>query len=99
MRRPRLAIGVLGTLAALAGLPHLPLEGQAVMTRAKADEAGKGVRAPSLPPPRDPAIAVAEEYEIARRKGTAEALELFIARHGDDPLAEKARAELRRLSR
>lgn len=67
--------------------------------KAKADEISKGARAPSLPPPRDPAIAVAEEYELARRKGTAEALELFIARHGDDPLAERARAELRRLSR
>jgi hypothetical protein len=48
---------------------------------------------------RDPAVAVAEEYEAARRKGTREALELFIARHGDDPLAEQARAELKRLSR
>jgi len=48
---------------------------------------------------RDPAIAVAEEYEAARGKGTREALELFIARHGDAPLAEQARAELKRLSR
>jgi len=43
--------------------------------------------------------AVAEEYEAARGKGTREALELFIARHGDAPLAEQARAELKRLSR
>ncbi|MCP3477082.1 hypothetical protein NLM33_43785 [Bradyrhizobium sp. CCGUVB1N3] len=76
------------------------LEEQPVMSgKAKADEIGKAERAPSLPPPRDPSIAVAEEYELARRKGTAEALELFIARHGDDPLAEKARADLRRLPR
>jgi len=40
-----------------------------------------------------------EEYEAAHRKDSAEAYELFIARYGDDPLAEKARAELRRLSR
>jgi len=43
--------------------------------------------------------AVAEEYEAARGKGTREALELFIARHGDAPLAEQARAALKRLSR
>jgi hypothetical protein len=68
-------------------------------SKADADETGEATRAPSVPPARDPAIAVAEEYELARRKGTAEALELFIARHGDTPLAEKARAELRRMSR
>jgi hypothetical protein len=54
---------------------------------------------PSRPPARDPAIAVAEEYQLARQQGTVQALELFIARHGDHPLAEKARADLRRLSR
>jgi hypothetical protein len=42
---------------------------------------------------------VAEEYQAARRTGTREALELFIARHGDAPLAEQARAELKRLPR
>lgn len=65
--------------------------------KANADDGGKA-RAPSVPPARSPSAAVAEEYEIARQNGTAEAFELFIARHGDDPLAEKARAELKRLS-
>ncbi|MET4277720.1 MULTISPECIES: hypothetical protein [unclassified Bradyrhizobium] len=69
------------------------------MTRqAKADEIGKTAPARSAPA-RNPSIAVAEEYELARRKGTAEAFEPFIARHGDDPLAERARAELKRLAR
>ena len=74
--------------------------------KAKADggrdngkESGRAGRAPSMPMARDPSVAVAEEYEAARRKGTREALELFIARHSDDPLAEQARAELKRLSR
>jgi len=71
--------------------------------KANADDGGKDVgkpgRAPSVPLARDPAAAVAEEYEAARRKGTREGLELFIARHGDDPLAEQARTELKRLSR
>ncbi|WP_445216642.1 hypothetical protein ACKWRH_31215 [Bradyrhizobium sp. Pa8] len=58
----------------------------------------EGGRAASMPMARDPSAAVAEEYEAARRKGTREAFELFIARHGDDPLAEQARAELTRLS-
>jgi hypothetical protein len=91
------------SLAALAGLLSWAqlVEVQPLMMtgKAKADEIAKGVRAPSLPPPRDPSVAIAEEYEFARRKGTAEALELFIARHDGDPLAQKLRAELRRLSR
>ncbi|MBR0791475.1 hypothetical protein JQ631_20555 [Bradyrhizobium manausense] len=53
----------------------------------------------TVPLARDPSIAVVEEYEAARRKNTAEAYELFIARHGDDPLAAKAQADLSRLSR
>lgn len=64
--------------------------------KANAAEGGNAVR--SVPPARDPSVAVAEEYELARRKDTVEAFELFIARHGDDPLAEKARAEIKRLS-
>ena len=66
---------------------------------AAADETGKARRDSTVPPARDPSIAVAEEYQLARRQGTAEALKLFIARHGDDPLAAKARADLQRLSR
>lgn len=66
--------------------------------KAKADD-GRAGRAPSVPMARDPAAAVTEEFEAARQKGTREAFELFIARHGDDPLAERARVELRRLSR
>ncbi|MET4347020.1 hypothetical protein ABIC08_007763 [Bradyrhizobium sp. RT9b] len=71
--------------------------------KANADDwgkkSGKAGRASTMPMARDPSAAVAGEYEAARRKGTREAFELFIARHGDDPLAEQARAELKRLSR
>ncbi|MDN5006374.1 hypothetical protein ACFQZO_36745 [Bradyrhizobium sp. GCM10027634] len=89
-----------GALMALSGLDRLPPGGLPLMIgKASAEDGGKARRAPSVPPARDPAAAVAEEYELARQKGTAEAFELFIARHGDDPLAEKARAELKRLSR
>ena len=66
---------------------------------AAADEINKAVRANSMPPARDPEAAVAEEYQAARRSGTAEAFELFIARHPDSALAETARADLRRLRR
>jgi hypothetical protein len=75
-------------------------EGILVMAKvAAADGIKKAGRASSVPLARDPAIAVAEEYELARQQGTVQALELFIARHGDDSLAVKARAELLRLSR
>ncbi|PJG53279.1 hypothetical protein CVM73_21830 [Bradyrhizobium forestalis] len=104
MKRRSLSAGLVGVLMALGGLDHQPFGGLPVMAeKAKADESGKesgeAGRTPSMPMARDPAVAVAEEYEAARRKGTREAFELFIARHGDDPLAEQARAELKRLSR
>ena len=70
-----------------------------MVEKANADGSGKAGRSPTMPMARDPSAAVAEEYEAARRKGTREAFELFIARHGDDPLAEQARAELKRLPR
>lgn len=53
----------------------------------------------TMPPARNGEIATREEYEIARRRGTAEALELFIARHPDSTLAKRARAELRQMKR
>jgi hypothetical protein len=100
MKLRPLSAGLFGALVALATLDRLPSGGLPVMVRkANADDGGNARRAPSVPPARTPSAAVAEEYELARQKGTPEAFELFIARHGDDPLAEKARAELKRLSR
>lgn len=50
-------------------------------------------------PPPDFEIAVKSEYERLKALGTREALELFIARHPDHPLAEKARDDLSHLGR
>lgn len=108
MKRRPLSAGLFGALVALAGPGHLTFRGLTVMVeKANAGESGKerarqggtAGRAPSVPMARDPSAAVAEEYESARRKGTREAFELFIARHGDDPLAKRARAELKQLAR
>jgi len=74
-------------------------EGAISMTKGASADEGKAVRGRTTPPARDPKIAVKEEYEIARERGTVQALELFILRHPDDPLAAKARADLRLLSR
>ncbi|BBZ96767.1 hypothetical protein ABIE85_003579 [Bradyrhizobium diazoefficiens] len=99
---------LIGLLAVLTGPDRLPIGEQSVMvSKANADDSGKesakesakAGRASSMPMARDPSAAVAEEYEAARRTGTREAFELFIARHGDDPLADQARAELKRLPR
>jgi hypothetical protein len=54
-------------------------------------------RSPKLPLPRDPDVAVREEFQLARTQGTIEAMENFLARHGDHPLADQARRELRKL--
>lgn len=51
-----------------------------------------------LPPPRDPDVAVREEYDLAVAAGTIAALDLFIRRHGDHPLADLARRERDRLA-
>jgi hypothetical protein len=49
--------------------------------------------------PADPEKAVQSEYESLKKAGTREALELFIARHPDHPLAERAREDIRRLGK
>lgn len=49
--------------------------------------------------PSDPEKAVQAEYENLKSKGTREALELFIARHPDHPLADRARDEIKRFAR
>lgn len=54
-------------------------------------------RSEPLPLPRDPDIAVQEEFDAARARGTTEAWELFIARHGNHRLAAEARKELEKL--
>ena len=108
MKLGPISAGLIAVLAGVAGPDRLPIGEQAAMVgKASADDSGKESgkqddrtgRAPSMPMARDHSVAVAEEYEAARRSGTLEAYELFIARHGDDPLAEQARAELKRLSR
>ena len=73
---------------------HLSMA-KAIASDAKPDTAA----ANTMPPARDPKLAVEEEYQMARRLNTAQSLELFITRHPDDPLAARARADLRSLSR
>jgi hypothetical protein len=60
---------------------------------AEAQVPGGRVRSTELPRPRDPDAAVRAELEAARRAGTAEAYDLFLARHPDHKLAEVARRE------
>ncbi|WP_147324533.1 hypothetical protein [Shinella sp. WSJ-2] len=47
--------------------------------------------------PGDPEKIIESEYARLKGRGTREGLELFIARHPDHPLAEKAREDIRRL--
>ena len=55
-----------------------------------ASQAPKGTGGIMTPAP-DAEAAVQSEYDGATRKGTREALERFIRRHPDHPLAQKAR--------
>jgi hypothetical protein len=52
---------------------------------------------PEMRKARDPEIAVAEEFALARKTATVEAYDLFIARHPKHRLADIARAERRHL--
>ena len=50
-------------------------------------------------PARDGNIAIQEEYCAAHKAGTASALDLFIARHPQHPLAVQARVKRAKLPR
>jgi hypothetical protein len=79
---------------------HLLEKGHFFMAKATASDARPGTaKDNTTPPARDPKLAVEEEYQMARRLNTVQSLELFIARHPDDPLAARARADLRLLPR
>jgi hypothetical protein len=54
----------------------------------------RDARTPDEPLPRPGDIAIREEFDAAARKGTAEAWELFIARHPGHALAAQARKRL-----
>jgi hypothetical protein len=62
-----------------------------------AEMAGDDERPEAVPPARDGNVAIAQELEAARKAGTAEAYDLFLARHPEHPLAQVARAERERL--
>ena len=71
--------------AALAAAAGTACAGEANMSAAT-DE-------PGMRPARDGNIAIQEELDAARKAGTLEAYDLFIARHPRHPLAEIARRE------
>ena len=97
---PALVTSLLTAIVLLIDPDDLLCERRILMAKvATAGEPPKPVPQETTPPARDPKIAVEEEYQIARQRGTVQALELFIARHPDDPLAEQARGDLRRMTR
>jgi hypothetical protein len=55
-------------------------------------------RPADLRPEGDPNRAVQAELDVARRAGTLEAYDLFLARHPQHPLAEDARSERARIA-
>lgn len=69
----------------------------AAMTLGAAAEGRAPVADESANRARDGNIAIMEELVAARKAGTVEAYDLFIARHPDHALAEVARAERERL--
>jgi hypothetical protein len=86
----RLGIRLVTVLACAAG-PGDALRAEGTLTVTQAP------RSPVMPRARDGSIAIQEELDAARRAGTREAYDLFIARHPDHPLATTARQERDRL--
>lgn len=73
-----------------------------ISTACAAREAPVNDRSPGhstpLPIPRDGQAAVQEEFDAALAKGTVEGWDLFIRRHPDNPLTERAKAERAKLA-
>src|SRR4051794_8687567 len=77
-------------IAMLLPDPDIVLERHVRLSKtANAGEAQPPRPERTTPPARNPEVAVQEEYQLARQRGTAQALELFIARHPDSPLADR----------
>ncbi|EPX85321.1 hypothetical protein Salmuc_02700 [Salipiger mucosus DSM 16094] len=93
--------GPVTSVAGEAGATHRPvsaagLDGAAVIQpagdafpRGSSKDPGTGANTA-----RDGNIAIREEFDAALEAGTADALELFIRRHPDHPLAAEARRRL-----
>jgi hypothetical protein len=81
-------------------LPRLIARVAAALALAAAAGAGAAPMAdPPIAPARDGDIAIRQELDAARRAGTVEAYDLFIARHPGHPLVEIARRERALLAR
>lgn len=79
-------------------IPWLILIAAAASACAPADSP-EGNSMPTSIPPRDGNIAIQQELDVARRAGTLEAYDLFIARHPQHPLVAMAREERDRIAR
>lgn len=78
--------------------PSLVLILAAIAACGQPPERGGNIPPTSIPP-RDGNVAIQEELDAARRAGTFEAYDLFLARHPNHPLAETARREREALRR
>jgi len=77
--------------AEFAGTMGFDRQTQTPAERMHSDDQSQQAPQRTVPLPRDPKVAVAEEFEIIKRRGTREAFDLFIARHPESPLAAEAR--------
>lgn len=91
------APGMLYPAGPAAGHAFTGKESLVFMAKSDDQKVAQGRPAPTLPLPRDPDIAVSEEFAQAKAQGIMESWQLFISRHGDHRLAAEARRELERL--
>lgn len=71
--------------------------GQGIISMPDSAKMAQAQRSEPLPLPRNPDVAVQEEFDAARAGGTIKAWELFLARHSDHRLAADAAKELKQL--
>jgi hypothetical protein len=93
----QLGVSIFGFAIAAVSACSIPRKGEVNVTKGYVLSDEKAMESKHLTPmplPRDPQIALYEEFEAAKHKNTKAAWELFLKRHADSTLAGAARQEI-----
>jgi hypothetical protein len=93
----QLGVGIFVFAITTATACSIPRQGEVSVTKGYvlSDQQAIEPKHPApMPLPRDPQIAVYEEFEAAKQANSKAAWELFLKRHADNTLAGAARQEI-----
>jgi hypothetical protein len=95
-----LGISIFAFAVAAVSACSIPAKGEVKVSRGDVssdDKVLQDVHPTPIPLPRDPQIALHEEFEAAKQANTKAAWALFLRRHPDSTLVDAARREIRNL--